>query len=213
MSEASGYWRRYLLALLGLVCQIQPAQLSAETAMTSSAVRLTSIEQQLLESKACRERFNAGVEKIVARRQTGSGIEEFYAEVLCQPHSRYRDNPIHHIVYCDKDKGEWQCVRSEQAMRLMHGKQPLVYFENNIDAKLAYEIALRLEKGLYFQGEEMPDAQQSVCNIRRHSDREENETQDVVIAKCGNKEIFVSTWCPQKECPRIIGTRSITDLH
>jgi len=198
-----------LISVACLVAAVQSIDIDAKPVSGSSPLRLTNIEQQLLEIKACREKFDIGVEKFIARKQ-GGVAEEFYAEVLCQPHLFYKDIPVHHIVYCDKDKGEWQCDRSEQAIRLTHGLKPLVYFENDIEAGLAYEIALKLEAGKYYQGEELPDAQQSICNIKRHIDRNNNETQDVVVAKCGDKEIFVSTWCPQKDCPRIIGSRSIT---
>ena len=175
----------------------------------SSSLRLTSAERQFLELKTCREKFDIGTEKIVARKQSELSAEAFYAEVLCQPHSHYKDSPIHHIVFCDKDRGVWQCLRSEQAIRLIDGKQPLVYFENDIEAATAHAIALILRAGNYYQGEEIPDAQKSVCNITRHVGSDESEMHDVLVATCGDREIFISTWCPQKECPRIIGSRPI----
>jgi len=186
---------------------MQSVQANAEAHPSSLPLRLTGTEQQMLESLACREKFDIDAEKIVARKRGTPGAGEFYAEVLCQPHSRYKNNLVHHIVFCDKDSGWWQCRRSEQAIRLAQGSNPLVYFENDIEVAVAYKIAQSLEAGKYYQGEEMPDAQQSICNIKRHAGHGNVEMDDVLVARCGIKEIFISTWCPQTDCPRIIGSR------
>jgi hypothetical protein len=170
-------------------------------------VLLSQKEEEQLASIACREKFNIGVEKIAANAQNRSGPDDIYAEVLCQSHSKYNDNPMHHVVYCDKDKVTWRCYRSEQAIRLIAIKSALVYFDNDIDAATILSIAQMLVSSKFYQGEELPDLRASTCSIRRYSSFDNVRMPDVLVTTCAGREIFISTWCPQKECPRIIATR------
>ena len=181
-------------------------------AMVSSEmypVRLTQKEKVLLESLACRDKFDIAIEKVVASGDAKSNSKEVYAEVLCQPHDKYRLNTIHHVVFCEKHGAIWKCLRSELAIRMNDETHALIYFEDKIAIETAYEILIKLATSKYYQGEEVPNPNQSVCNIHQHFNDDHVLVPDVYVANCELHEVFVSTWCPQQECPRIIGKREL----
>ena len=190
---------------LGLLFVIAASRTHAMTFIESHPVHITAQEQQLLESKACRDKFNTGTERIVARTDTSS-TPDVYAEVLCQSHAQFKDSPVYHVVFCDRNEAEWHCERSEHAIR-MSSNRALVYYADDVDTATAYAIAVKLASVKRFQGEAMPDMQKSVCNIQRFVTFDNTSLPNVFVATCNLREIFLSTWCPQQECPRIIGTR------
>ena len=181
-------------------------------AMVSSEmylVRLTQKEKVLLESLACRDKFDIAIEKVIASGDAKSNPKEVYAEVLCQPHDKFKLNAIHHVVFCEKHGAIWKCPRSELAIRMNDDSHALIYFEDNIAIETAYDIIIKLANSKYYQGEDVPKPNQSVCNIHQHFNDDHMPVPDVYAATCGTQEILISTWCPQQECPRIIGKREL----
>ncbi|MES1190264.1 MAG: hypothetical protein ABUS47_04205 [Steroidobacter sp.] len=192
---------------LGLLFFIAVSHIHAMTFIESHAVHITTQEQQLLELKACRDKFNTGTERIVARTDASS-TPDVYAEVLCQSHEQFKHSPVYHVVYCDRNADTWHCERTERAIRT-DGNRALVYYAEDVDTAIAYAIIVKLASIKRFQGEAMPDMQKSVCNIQRFATFDNTSLPDVFTVTCENREILVSTWCPQQECPRIIGSRII----
>ena len=181
-------------------------------AMVSSEmypVRLTQKEKVLLESWACRDQFNLGMDKLVALGNARFKPDSIHAEVLCQPHANFKLNAIHHVVFCEKHGAIWKCLRSELAIRMNDETHALIYFEDDIAIETAYNIIIKLANSKYYQGEDVPKPNQSVCNIRHHFNDDHVAVSDVYVASCELQEVFISTWCPQQECPRIIGKREL----
>jgi hypothetical protein len=207
---ASNKIKKYLLLLmLGFLSVIPASQLHAMVSSEIHPVRLTQKEKVLLESLACREKFDIAIDKIIASGDAQSNPKEVYAEVLCQPHANFKLNAIHHVVFCEKNGARWKCPRSELAIRMNDDGHALIYFEDDIAIETAYNIVIKLANSKYYQGEDVPKPNQSVCNIHQHFNDDHVPVPDVYVAHCELHEVFISTWCPQQECPRIIGSRII----
>jgi hypothetical protein len=190
-----------------LIIALSSSQTIASTALFP--YNFTNQEAGLLESKSCMERYGLKVEKIIASSNAKTNPDEVYAEVLCESHDEYKFNPIHRVVFCERHHASWDCTRSELAIRVNEANRALIYFEDDVAAETAYNITLKLATSKYFQGEDIPKPGQAVCNIRQHFNDDGQLVPDVYVATCGTREVFISTWCPQQECPRIISNRKM----
>lgn len=182
---------------------------TAATPDDSYPLRLTGKEQQLLESITCRDKFNVGADKIIANGNAPSNPDDTYAEVLCQTHDTFKLHSIHHVVFCEKHRSPWTCPRSELAVRMNDRSHALVYFEDDIAIDTAYDIVMKLAMSKYYQGEDVPKPDQSICNIHHHFNDDHELVPDIYAVTCGTQQVLISTWCPQQECPRIIGNREL----
>ena len=209
MTAGSSAKSRVLSALLCLsIILLAPRSIAMVSSETYPA-RLKQKEKLLLESLACREKFGVAVDKIIANSDAQSNPNGVYAEVLCQSHDNFKFNAIHHVVFCEKNSPIWNCPRSELAIRMNDSSHALIYFEDDIAIETAYNIIIKLANSKYYQGEDVPKPNQSVCNIRHHFNDDHVAVSDVYVASCELQEVFISTWCPQQECPRIIGKREL----
>ena len=203
---------RHLLPIaLCLLCIAATFRTTALVSSEFNSLQLTHKEQQLLESLTCRNKFNVGADKIIASGDARTNPTESYAEVLCRPHDNFKLNSIHHVIFCEKHRSPWKCPRTELAIRMNDNTHALVYFEDDIRIDTAYSIVMKLASSKYYQGEDIPKPEKSVCNIHHHFNDDHQLVPDVYVATCGIQEVFISTWCPQQECPRIIGKRIISD--
>jgi len=198
-----------MLVICFLLATLPATQSSALVSNELYPVRLGQKERLLLESWACRDQFNLGMDKLVALGNARFKPDSIHAEVLCQTHDNFKFNAIHHVVFCEKHSAIWKCPRSELAIRMRDNSHSLIYFEDDIGIETAYNIVMKLAASKYYQGEEVPKPDQSTCNIRHHYNNDHALVPDVYVASCELQEVFISTWCPQQDCPRIIGKEGV----
>lgn len=196
-----------LLTMLCILLVIPSTQLHATEFNDLFRYHFKHQEQQLLGSITCADKFNLDVDKMTALGNTRSNPNSIFAEVLCRSHDHIKSNNIQHVVFCEKSRSSWKCPRSELAIRMNDESHALIYFEDDIGIETAYSIVKKLAASKYYQGEDIPKPASSICNIHHHFNDAHALVPDVYAATCGTQQILISTWCPQEECPRIIGKR------
>lgn len=200
---------RLRLAILFMLVVAPILSLQAKTDSELLPYHFSQQEQQLLESMTCADTFNLSIDRIIALADSQSNPGSIFAEVLCKSHDAFRSNSIQHVVFCEKHRAAWKCPRSELAIRMTDNTRALIYFEDDIEVEIAYNIVTKLAASKYYQGEDIPKPNQSICNIHHYFNDDHKLVSDVYAATCGTQQVLISTWCPQQECPRIIGKREL----
>jgi len=188
----------YFRFVIGLAA-LQIAMPAEATAYVPNEPRvLTSRERLAVESLACLQRHKVNAEDMQAfwlRRY--SGQTAIRVAVRCASHGSQLSDPAFYEVNCIGKGASWECGESRLMVRI--SMQDRTYeVHSSTDQSLA---AVAIVKGLAAQGHyfgQRPRKTTEACYV------EALRPSDVYRVTCHGWQSLVSTWCPQKTCPRLL---------
>ncbi|HEY5809973.1 MAG TPA: hypothetical protein VIT67_18510 [Povalibacter sp.] len=169
-------------------------------------LQLDDAERSTLEGVACRSRHDTGLEKIDGRVYGRGANAAAAAEVHCAAHETFRNTPVHFVVPCARESGNWQCQGELRQFRVSAGPEEVeVRVEGEISLIQAHGVVQKLANGGTFQGYPLRKALVSPCYVHQGA------AQEFIDVKCQGWHIIVSTWCPQSDCPRVFSIDRTAD--
>ncbi len=169
-------------------------------------LQLKASERARVERLACQDPHGLTMQALDGHTYGRGASVPAIAEVHCAAHDMFEGNPVHYLVQCAREQGEWSChgqwneilvgVGAERIPVRVEGKTPLA---------LSYQVVQKVAGGGLFQGYPLRKALVPPCYVNRGA------AQEFIDVKCEGWHIIVSTWCPQSECPRVLSMTKTGD--
>ena len=186
---------RLVVALSFLVTA---AVTGAGASPVSRAQALSSKERSTIESLICVQRHKVSATSMQASSlRRSSGPDRFQVTVRCTSHGDQLGDPAFFEAHCIGRAASWECSDSGLVVQTtIHDRKYEVH--SSIEDSLTAVAAIRglAAQGYYFGQQE-----------RRSTDScyvEPMTASDLYRVSCHGWQAIVSTWCPRKECPRLL---------
>lgn len=164
-------------------------------------IDLPLTEQRRLEHLACERKHGVSVDRIQAHRYRDEPERSEFAWVFCKPHGSHDGKPLRYVVSCEREKRDWRCGESDLEVLFAIGKIDVAFSFGGLDFDWAYGSVLKLVKEGWF-----PSAPESAsprrCTVRK------DVIPEWFSVNCLGREITISSWCPQDDCPSIVSSRT-----
>jgi hypothetical protein len=159
---------------------------------------LSSKERSTIESLTCVQRHKVSATSMqFSSLRRSSGPDRFQVTVRCTSHGAQLGDPAFFEAHCIGRAASWECSDSGLVVQTtIHDRKYEVH--SSIEDSVTAVAAIRglAAQGYYFGQQE-----------RRSTDScyvEPLTASDLYRVSCHGWQAIVSTWCPRKECPRLL---------
>jgi hypothetical protein len=197
--------RLALLCGLALCCWCGPVDRNA-FAITivgeSFPIDLSPIEERELEDLACKRKHGVLMDRVQAHRYQYESERSEYAQAFCKPHGSYEGKQMRYVVSCEKKRRDWKCGEPDLEVILAVGQADVAFSFGDLDFDWAYDAVSKLVKEGWLTANRDDSNVIRRCTLQRHF------IPEWFSVHCLDREITISTWCPQEECPSIVSSRA-----
>jgi hypothetical protein len=160
-------------------------------------VKLTEPERALIERTACTSPHAVGAEDIKPWTHQRGGRADG-AEVRCRPHTKTDGKDLRYFAQCSREKSAWTCGDGGLEIAVPVEDREVIVRFTDLPPAIAESMIVKLAKGGWLR-EQPTHPLPEVCEISKDS------VPEWLRVDCDGWGITMSTWCPQDECPRVIG--------
>lgn len=169
-------------------------------------LQLGQAERTRIETAACRDPHQVAAARIDAQAYGTGAAAAAVAEVHCASHARFLDSPVHYVVQCFRESGQWDCPNEWSEVAVSMGDETVaVRVEGDISLSQSSQLVHAIADGGMFQGYPLRKALVSPCYVHR------GQAKEFIDVRCQGWHIVMSTWCPQSQCPRVFSLTRIGD--
>jgi hypothetical protein len=165
-----------------------------------SPIELSPSDKRVLEKLVCRESH-----QMPLARADGTVFDDGFARAVsarveCAPHDHIKDKPIRFATDCKKDGQEWKCVvPSQLEMVVAVGERDVLLTISGTEPAWAHEAIRKLEVTGFIRNDAGVTAGPPRCSISRGM-----QIPEWYHVRCLGRDITISTWCPQGDCPTVV---------
>jgi hypothetical protein len=188
--------RKFRMLTPGILVWLVIGNGYALTLLRTEAVALSKQDYAAVESIACRASYQVAALEIKATLNLDNPKSKT-AVVTCSANREFMGSTGNYIVYCGTAGGAWECQKGPLRVAVpIQGRQVKLYLMG-VEPQEAFE-GLSKVSHLRFQGVLVNTLIGEFCDISK------NKFPDEMEFHCDNGKFVVSTYCVDKNCPRIL---------